>query len=75
MISLQKFHMILFVFAFNLQSILDNRLGIVKAELGGQDLFTSLAQLEVLWHNDIKVVQQMEEVIRKMEIAINTFKS
>ena len=75
MISLQKFQMILFVFAFNLQSILDNRLGIVKAELGGQDLFTSLAQLEVLWHNDIKVVQQMEEVIRKMEIAINTFKS
>ena len=75
MISLQKFLMILFVFAFNLQSILDNRLGIVKAELGGQDLFTSLAQLEVLWHNDIKVVQQMEEVIRKMEIAINTFKS
>ena len=75
MISLQKFQMILLVFAFNLQSILDNRLGIVKAELGGQDLFTSLAQLEVLWHNDIKVVQQMEEVIRKMEIAINTFKS
>ena len=67
--------MILFVFAFNLQSILDNRLGIVQAEHGGQDLFTSLAQLEVLWHNDIKVVQQMEEVIRKMEIAINTFKS
>ena len=75
MISLQKFQMILFVFAFNLQSILDNRLGIVKAEHGGQDLFTSLAQLEVLWHNDIKVVQQMEEVIRKMEIVINTFKS
>ena len=48
---------------------------VVNGEIGGQDLFTSLAQLEVLWHNDIKVVKQMEEAIRKMETTINTFKS
>ena len=44
------------------------------ALFGGQDLFTSLAQLEVLWQNDIKVVKQMEETIEKMEKAIGTLK-
>jgi len=48
---------------------------VVNGEVGGQDLFTSLAQLEVLWHNDIKVVKEMEEAIRKMETIINTFKA
>ena len=64
---------ILLIVALNCLSLYD--IPVVKGEHGGQDLFTSLAQLEVLWHNDIKVVKQMEEAIRKMETTINTFKS
>ena len=41
----------------------------VFAEVGGHDLFTSLAQLEILWHNEIKIVNLMEEMIMKMERA------
>ena len=47
---------------------------IVVAEFGGQDLFTSLAQLEVLWQNERKVVQQMENTIEKMETALQALK-
>ena len=47
---------------------------IVVAEFGGQDLFTSLAQLEVLWQNERKVVQQMENTIEKMETALLSLK-
>ena len=47
---------------------------LVLAGYGGQDLFTSLAQLEVLWHNEIKVVKQMEETIQKMETALDALK-
>ena len=47
---------------------------IVVAEFGGQDLFTSLAQLEVLWQNERKVVQQMENTIEKMETALQSLK-
>ena len=47
---------------------------IVVAEFGGQDLFTSLAQLEVLWQNERKVVQQMESTIEKMETALHSLK-
>ena len=47
---------------------------IVVAEFGGQDLFTSLAQLEVLWQNERKVVQQMESTIEKMETALQSLK-
>ena len=47
---------------------------LVTAEMGGQDLFTSLAQLEVLWKNEIKVVKQMEETISKMETALGALK-
>ena len=64
---------ILLIVALNCLSVCD--IPGVKGENGGQDLFTSLAQLEVLWHNDIEVVKQMEEAIRKMETTINTFKS
>ena len=64
---------ILLIAALNYLSLYD--IPVVKGEHGGQDLFTSLSQLEVLWHNDIKVVKQMEEAIRKMETTINTFKS
>ena len=55
-------------------SLLFIEMNVVGAEYGGHDLYTSLAQLEVLWHNDIKVVKQMEEVIRKMEIVTKAFK-
>ena len=54
---------------FNLE-----RQHLVLAGYGGQDLFTSLAQLEVLWHNEIKVVKQMEETIQKMETALDALK-
>ena len=47
---------------------------IVVAEHGGQDLFTSLAQLEVLWQDERKVVQQMESTIEKMETALQSLK-
>ena len=47
---------------------------IVVAEHGGQDLFTSLAQLEVLWQNERTVVQQMEGTIEKMETALQSLK-
>ena len=36
--------------------------GRVLSDYGGHDLFTSLAQLEVLWHNERKVVGEMEEL-------------
>ena len=65
--------LILLILALNCLSLYD--IPVVKGENGGQDLFTSLAQLEVLWHNDIKVVKEMEEAIRKMETIINTFKA
>ena len=42
---------------------------VVIANVGGHDLFTSLAQLEVLWHNDREVVSVMEDAIGKMESA------
>lgn len=40
-----------------------------EAAFGGHDLFTSLAQLEVLWHNDREVVKDMEVMIKKMDKA------
>jgi len=57
------------VFMFLLLNIV-----ITKSEHGRQDLFSSLAQLEALWHNDIEVVQHMKEAIAKMEIALATLK-
>ena len=47
---------------------------IVFANVGGHDLFTSLAQLEVLWQNDREVVTVMEDAIRKMESATQALK-
>lgn len=41
----------------------------VKADVGGHDLFTSLAQLEVLWKNEMEIVEVMKTAIAKMEIA------
>ena len=38
----------------------------VFGDVGGHDLFTSLTQLEILWHNEIKVVGLMEKMIQKM---------
>ena len=46
----------------------------VSANFGGNDLFTSLAQLEVLWQDDVKVVNQMENMVKKMERAITALK-
>ena len=39
------------------------------AEVGGHDLFTSLAQLEVLWRNEMKVVQVMQDTLQKLDDA------
>ena len=46
----------------------------VNASVGGHDLFTSLAQLEVLWKNEMTVINTMEDAIRKMETASNALK-
>ena len=63
------------MFSLNLLLTLNIQRVIVGAEYGGHDLFTSLAQLEVLWKNDINVVQQMEKLIMKLETTISTLKS
>ena len=55
-------------------SLFNNEKNFTAALYGGQDLFTSLAQLEVLWKNDIIVVKQMEETIEKMEKAVDVLK-
>lgn len=52
----------------------DNWVYQVLGEVGGHDLFTSLAQLEVLWHNEIKVVSLMERIIKKMDSAPSALK-
>ena len=49
--------------------IVSGLLLIVKADFGGHDLFTSLAQLEVLWKNEIEVVKDMQSMIGKLERA------
>jgi hypothetical protein len=46
----------------------------LEATVGGHDLFTSLAQLEVLWHNDRTVVNQMVQTIEKMDKASKALK-
>ena len=46
----------------------------VNASVGGHDLFTSLAQLEVLWKNEMQIINTMEDAIRKMETASNALK-
>ena len=63
-----------YICLYGLILLCDTGKNFVLAEYGGQDLFTSLAQLEVLWHNDIKVVNQMEDTINKMEKALATLK-
>ena len=40
-----------------------------EADFGGHDLFTSLAQLQVLWQNDQEVVKDMENIILKLDKA------
>ena len=42
---------------------------IVKSDVGGHDLFTSLAQLEVLWFNELESIKVMERAIINMEKA------
>ena len=46
----------------------------VNASVGGHDLFTSLAQLEVLWKNEMQIINTMEDAIGKMETASNALK-
>ena len=75
MFKLKKPKLLSFILALNCLSVFDISSMVVRAEHGGQDLFTSLAQLEELWKNDIKVVQQMEDTIRKMETAVSALKS
>lgn len=54
-------------------SLLD--VGFVRAAFGGHDLFTSLAQLEVLWKNDQEVVKEMEKTVVKLERAKKSLQS
>jgi hypothetical protein len=43
-------------------------------DFGGHDLFTSLAQLEVLWHNDRQIVKDMEALLGKNDNLTQTMK-
>ena len=47
---------------------------IVKSHVGGHDLFTSLAQLEVLWFNELETIKVMERAIINMEKATKSLK-
>ena len=47
---------------------------IVKSHVGGHDLFTSLAQLEVLWFNELETIKVMERAIINMEKATKLLK-
>ncbi len=47
----------------------------IHADVGGHDLFTSLAQLEVLWKNEMEIVPIMQEAIVKMERATKALQS
>ena len=67
-------HILKYIYSVGLFLSFDSGKNLVIAEIGGQDLFTSLAQLEVLWKNEIKVVKQMEETIYKMETALGALK-
>ena len=64
----------LFTCTFFILFSFNNEKNLVIAVFGGQDLFTSLAQLEALWQNDKIVVNQMEETITKMEKALGVLK-
>lgn len=44
-----------------------DKVPVAHGAFGGHDLFTSLAQLEVLWHNDRQVVKDMENTIKKLD--------
>jgi hypothetical protein len=37
----------------------------VMGKIGGHDLFASLAQLEILWHNEIDTIVVMERIATK----------
>ena len=49
-------------------------ISIVKSHVGGHDLFTSLAQLEVLWFNELETIKVMERAIINMEKATKLLK-
>ena len=53
----------------------DNRIERCRCEIGGQDLFASLSQLEGLWHNEIQVVNLMEKIIKTPNSSLNSLKS
>ena len=40
----------------------------------GHELFASLLELEILWQNDIEVINVMERVVHKWEDSPNVFK-
>ena len=60
-----KILILLYIFNFHMK---------VNADVGGHDLFTSLAQLEVLWKNELEVIKVMEVAITKMEKGIKILK-
>ena len=62
------------IFTLTILFSFNNEKNLVLAVFGGQDLFTSLVQLEVLWQNDKIVVNQMEDTITKMEKAVGVLK-
>ena len=39
------------------------------ADVGGHDLFTSLAQLEVLWKNEMEVIELIKDTIEQIDKA------
>ena len=43
-------------------------------DVGGHSLFTSLAQLEILWYDEIRVVRLMERLSKKLNITQNPLK-
>ena len=49
-------------------------ISIVKSHVGGHDLFTSLAQLKVLWFNELETIKVMERAIINMEKATKLLK-
>ncbi len=46
----------------------------IASDFGGHDLYTSLAQLEVLWRNELDVVRQMEAKLHVNETVTKVMK-
>ncbi len=47
---------------------------LAKCDFGGHDLFTSLAQLEQLWKNELEIVPKMEKALDVNETVSGALK-